>query len=339
MKDIADSLGVSVVTVSKVLRNHDDIGDETRERVLKRVKELNYQPNPMARALVTGQSFLVGLIVPDLLHPFFAEIATALSSTLDKKGYCLIISSSEESPDKEQRQIDKLLGRRLDALVIASCCPTPTLFTQLEKQNVPFIFIDRKFEGFPASFVGVDDVAVGKLATEHLIAVGCRHIAHVRGPETSPGLGRLQGYRQALAKQKMEAPAEYLIAEREVDVNSRQHGADAATALLKLRRRPDGIFCYNDPLAVGVIDAILDAGLRVPEDVAVIGCGNLHYNSSLRVPLSSVDQQSLTIGERAGKIVLSMLGSRKRISPKSIILDPQIVARASTQRRNKKRGQ
>ena len=124
MKDIARDLGVSVITISKVLRNHPDVGDETRERVLARVKELDYRPNLAARSLVTGRSYLVGLVVPDLLHPFFAEIAKSLSEALRASGYYLIISSSDEDPDLEEQEISQLLARRLDTVIIASCRST-----------------------------------------------------------------------------------------------------------------------------------------------------------------------------------------------------------------------
>src|SRR3954464_8322555 len=147
MKDIARDLGVSVVTISKVLRNHPDVGDETRQRVLARVKELDYRPNLAARSLVTGRTYLVGLIVPDLLHPFFAEVAKSLSSVLRKSGYFLIISSSEEDPDLEQQEIDQLLARQLDTLVIASCRPTADLVVRIERYKTPYILIDRSIPG------------------------------------------------------------------------------------------------------------------------------------------------------------------------------------------------
>src|SRR5258708_26110245 len=144
MKDIARDLGVSVITISKVLRNHPDVGDETRERVLARVKELDYRPNLAARSLVTGRSYLIGLVVPDLLHPFFAEVAKALSTALRKKGYSLIIASSEEDPELEEQEIDRLLGRQLDALIIASSRKTGEPFRSLEKRFTPYILIDRE---------------------------------------------------------------------------------------------------------------------------------------------------------------------------------------------------
>ena len=174
MKDIARDLGVSVITISKVLRNHPDVGDETRERVLARVKELDYRPNLAARSLVTGRTYLVGLVVPDLLHPFFAEIAKSLSDVLRESGYYLIISSSEEDPNLEEQEINHLLARRLDTLIVASCRSTVDLFFRIEKQQTPYVLIDRSLPGLSANFVGVDDEAVGMLATGHLIDIGCK---------------------------------------------------------------------------------------------------------------------------------------------------------------------
>lgn len=336
MKDIARDLGVSVVTVSKVLSNHPDIGKATRERVLKRIKELDYRPNLTARSLVTGRSYLVGLIVPDLLHPFFAEIAQALSDALRRNGYCLIISSSEEDPNLEEREIDQLLARRLDALVIASSRSTVELFFRIQRHGTPYVLIDRNFLGLAANFVGVDDEAVGMLATKHLIGIGCKRIAHIRGPENSPGIRRLEGYKRILAQEGLKLPDNYVVAQQTVDRQSRQRGAEAMSQLLKLKPRPDGVFCYNDPLAMGAIDHILDRGLRVPEDVAIIGCGNLHYDSSLRVPLSSIDQHSRLIGEEAARLVLGILKSKVLPRPESIVLEPELVVRASTQRRSSK---
>jgi LacI family transcriptional regulator len=331
MKDIARNLGVSVVTVSKVLRNHPDIGEATRERVLKRIKELDYRPNLAARSLVTGRSYLVGLVVPDLLHPFFAEVAQALSDTLRKNGYYLIISSSEEDPELEEREIDQLLARGLDAMIVASSRPTVELFFRIEKQGTPYVLIDRSFRGLSANFVGVDDEAVGVLATKHLVDVGCRQIAHIRGPENSPGIQRLEGYKRVLIQEGLKLSSDYIVGQRKVDIDSRQHGAEAAEKLLRLKPRPDAIFCYNDPLAMGAIDYVLDHGLKVPEDVAIIGCGNLHYDSSLRVPLSSIDQHSRLIGEEAARLTLGILKSKLPPRPETVILQPELVVRASTQ--------
>jgi LacI family transcriptional regulator, galactose operon repressor len=333
MKDIAQDLGLSVITISKVLRNHPDVGEETRERVLARVKELDYRPNLAARSLVTGRSYLVGLVVPDLLHPFFAEIAKSLSQALKENGYYLIISSSEEDADLEEQEIDQLLARRLDTLIIASCRSTVDLFFRIEKQQMPYVLIDRMLPGLSANFIGVDDEAVGILATRHLIEIGCKRIAHIRGPETSPGARRLEGYKRAMAQGGLKIRDDYVIAERQGDVGTKQRGAEAMGQLLHLDPKPDGVFCFNDPLAMGAMNYALDQGFQIPEDIAVIGCGNLHYDDSLRVPLSSIDQQSRRIGEEAARITLGILNSKAHRLPESIVLQPELIVRRSTQRR------
>lgn len=333
MKDIARDLGVSVITVSKVLRNHPDIGEETRQRVLARVKELDYRPNLAARSLVTGRTYLVGLVVPDLLHPFFAEIAKSLSQALRESGYYLIVSSSDEDQDLEEQEINKLLARRLDTLIIASCRSTVDLFFRIEKQKTPYVLIDRTVPGLSANFVGVDDEAVGMLATKHLIDVGCRRIAHIRGPQTSPGIQRLEGYKRALIKNGLRVIDDYVITETKGDVETRQLGAEAMGRLLSLKPRPDGVFCFNDPMAMGAMNYALDKGVRIPTDMAVIGCGNLHYDDALSVPLSSINQHSRRIGREAARIALGILNSKIPPKPESVVLQPELIVRRSTQRR------
>jgi LacI family transcriptional regulator len=332
MKDIANDLGLSVVTISKVLRNHPDIAEETRERVLNRVKELDYQPNITARSLVTGRSYLIGLVVPDLLHPFFAEIAKALSATLEQKGYSLIISSSEENSELESRQINQLMGRGLDALVVASCSTDFRPLQRMDRHGLPYVLIDRELPGVSASFVGINDEAAGRIATEHLIEQGCRRVAHIRGRDNSTGVRRFEGYKNALQRHGIPFSPSLVIARSLVDIDSTPTGAEAMRLLLKQKPIPDGVFAYNDPLAIGAMDAVLDAGLRIPEDVAIIGCGNLHYDSSLRVPLSSVDQNSRQIGERTAEILLGILGSKVRPKPRSVIIEPSLRVRASSLR-------
>src|SRR5580698_5280114 len=184
MKDIAQDLGVSVITVSKALRNHHDISAATKARVLKRVEELNYRPNYAARELVNS---------------FFSEVAKGLARVLSKSGFSLLISSAEADPQIEKSAIDQLLARRVDALLIASSQWTVEAFRRVEEANVPYILLDRSFAGLPANFVGVDDVRVGTIATEHLIEIGCRTIAHISGRRISTASGRLSGYKQALA--------------------------------------------------------------------------------------------------------------------------------------------
>ena len=333
LKDIAHELGLSVVTVSKVLRDHPDIGAETRKRVLKRMRELNYQPNLAARSLVTGRTSTLGLVVPDLLHPFFADIAKAISAETRKHGYSMFISSSEDDAELETQEIRQLLARRVDVLIVASVQWSLDFVRIIEEHKTPYILIDRRLPGLDTNFVGVDDEAVGALATTHLIEQGCRRVAHIRGPEVSTAAGRLEGYRRALALYNLTPlPGHIISVGTGGDHRGEKGGYEAARRLLAVDPRPDGIFCFNDPSAIGAMRAILDAGVRIPEDVAVVGCGNLSYSDFLRVPLSSVDQGSENIGRYTAELALKIARKKTATRPKAELIPPRLVIRASSLR-------
>jgi len=338
MKNIAQALGVSVVTVSKVMRDHADIGPETRQRVLDKAKELSYRPNLTARSLVTGQSYQVGVIVPTLLHPFFADVLEALSSTMKESGYAVMISSSMEDAVIEEAAIEQLLGHRMDGLIVASCSTSPAKFQQLREQGIPFVLIDCFFPQFRTNFVGVDDHAVGRMATEHLIAMGCKRIAHIRGLGFTTGVGRFEGYKEALETHGLKFHADLVSPYMTAD------GRDWQQSLISMRnllagKRPDGVFCYNDPIAIAAVDVALEAGLRIPQDIAFIGCDNLHYDASLKAPLSSMDHHSSMIGVRAAKLLLGLLKDKSSKGVRQVVLQPSLVVRESSLRRGASRGE
>jgi LacI family transcriptional regulator len=328
MQDIARDVGVSVVTVSKVLRNKGEISVATRNRVLRRAKALNYQTNWIARSLVTRRTFTIGLLLPDFTHPFFAEIAKAVAETVRPHGYHVVISYFEENPELERNEAESLLARQVDGLILASAQPGAKAFQEMQRRKVPFILIDRPIPGVQASFVGADNAAIGQLATAHLIEQGCRRIAHLRGPKIGIAAGRMQGYRSELARSGLEFFPGYVV-------EAGYHDDTGHLAMLKLLRKqpvPDGVFCYNDPVAIGAMRAISEAGLKVPEDIAVVGAGNVHYSDFLAVPLTTVDQGTSEIGKRAANLLLESIASKRAVKPSKVLIVPKLVVRQSTKR-------
>jgi len=329
LKDIARDLGISTVTVSKVLRGNKDISEKTRARVLKRMQELNYKPNMLARGLASGRTYTVGLVVPDLVHPFFAEFAKSLAGTLRGAQMALLLASSEESPELEQQEIRTLLGRNVDVLLIASCQAQLKSFYELGDERTPFLLVDRNFPYLAAHFVGSDDYEIGRIATEHLISIGKRRIAHIGGRVMSPSVERLRGYRDTLRRHQLESAEERIVTRERVEESGDDAGYQAMQELLSLRNRPDAVFCYNDLTAIGAMEAARAAGLSVPEDIAFVGAGNLRYARYLRIPLTSVDQQPEKLGLRAGELALEVMATPE-MSCKTLLLPPKLVVRHSS---------
>jgi LacI family transcriptional regulator len=327
LKDIARDLNVSVMTVSKVVRGCADVGADTRTRVLARIKELNYQPNWVARSLAARRTFIIGLIVPDLMHSFFAEIAKGVSTAIRPLGYDVVICNSEENREVESSEVDRLLARQVDGLILASAQPPASMdvFDRIEARGVPYVLIDRRFSNASAPYVGADDEAIGRLATNHLIQRGCRRIAHIAGSELITGIGRLKGYRDALASAGIAAPDSYVVR-----ASDDATGYEATRRLLALKSAPDAIFGYNDPTAAGALKAILEAGIAIPGSIKVIGVGNVHYSDLLRVPLSTIDQDSTAIGRQAAEILVKSIGSKRRRPSRTVIIEPKLIVREST---------
>jgi len=190
------------------------------------------------------------------------------------------------------------------------------------------VLIDEPLSGVRASFVGVNDEEVGSLATEHLIQQGCRRIAHIRGPALPTGAGRLRGYRRALARHGFEIPESYVVPGQHAE----EPGRHAMLKLLKAEPRPDGVFCYNDPVAVGALRAVWEAGLKIPSDIAIIGAAKVHYLDLLRTPLSTVDQNSTLMGASAAELLLDLIEAQGPAAPKRVLLPVHLVVRDSSAR-------
>src|SRR5215213_6347412 len=285
MKRIAGELGVSITTVSKVLNNRDDIGHATRARVLAKVAELGYQPNAVARSLTLRRTHTLGVVIPDLMHSFFVEIVAGLEAVASARGFGLLLCSSNENPAKERDEIEMLRHRQVDGIVIASvnASGNTDVLQRLAALGVGLVMIDR--DDHPAVHcdrVVTDDEKVGRLATAHLIEQGRRAIAHIAGPSIVHAKRRAEGYQAELKAQGVRVQADWLARGGFMEAD----GYRAMKKLLGVRPRVDGVFAANDPAAIGAMKAIWDAGLRVPDDIAIVGAGDIALGDLLRVPLT-----------------------------------------------------
>ena len=330
LKDIASDLNLSKMTISKVLRGQTDVSAATKARVLQRMKELNYRPNISARSLRTGSTLSIGLVIPSLSNPFFSEVASGLVQAVRVAGYGVSISSAEDDPELERREIELQLSRQVDALIVASVQESGDFFTSLGPQRAPLILVGRKLPLAAAHFIGLKDEEVGYVAAAHLLGGGCKKIAYLRGPRTAAADRSWSGYRAALEEFHVPYRPELVVEWGESDRSQYQRGFDAMTRLLAGRVRPDGVMGYTDLVAVGMMDAALEKQMRIPEDIAVIGGGNVAAARELRIPLTSVDLAGLEIGQKAAKLALRAMSADKVLPGRSVMVSPRVVVRRST---------
>jgi LacI family transcriptional regulator len=329
LKDIARSLDLSISTVEAALHHRSDISVRTRERVLAKARELNYRPNMVARSLVTRQTRVLGVLVPDLSRSFFTEVIKGIDSVASDAGYNLLLCNTGEDATREEQQLETLIGKQVDGLIVASAHKAGTggLRQRLECSGIPFVLIDRSLPEVP--FVGGDDVKIGYLATRHLIDQGYRRIAHLRGPNVSTAIGRLKGYTTAIREAGLQLRRSYVI---EASYHDERSGFTRMQDLLRLATPPDAVFAASDPIAIGALDAILRSGRRVPDEVGIIGVGNHRYTEYLQVPLSTVDQNRSEIGQQAAALLLHSIRSGQGAAAPVILIEPRLIARSSSLR-------
>ncbi len=328
MKRVAAELGVSITTVSKVLNNQPDIGPATRARVLKKVEELGYRPNAVARSLTLRRTHTLGVIIPDLMHSFFVEIVAAIESVVSARGYALLLCSSAEDARKERTDLEVLRQRQVDGLVFASAHATGNadLLRQIIAAGRGLVMIDRDdHEDVRCHRVLTDDEQVGWLATAHLLALGHKAVAHIAGPRIEHARRREAGYRRALRERRIVARSEWIVRAGFLE----RDGADAMRRLLAVRPRITAVFAANDPTAIGAMTAIWEAGLRVPDDIAVVGAGDIAHADLLRVPLTTVAWSRQEMGTRAAELILQQIEGRPSRTFQRVVIPPRLVVRES----------
>jgi len=326
LEDIARALNVSKMTVSRAINNHPEISSDTRARILAVAQKMNYRPNQFARALTTNRSYLIGIVVPDLMHSYFAEICRGVELQARPNGYQNLICSTDEEPRKEMDEIEALLSRT-DGLIVASSLAEAEVkfYRQLLKDGAHIVLIDRLLDGLKCSAVITDDEEVGRIGTKHLIDLGHKQVGHLRGTNASTSLQRYEGYQRALADAGISFSKTLVRDCGFVETD----GYNAMKSWINEGGLPTAIFVANDPAAIGAMSALHEAGIRVPEDVAIVGAGSIHYGDMLRVPLTTVSWSTLEMGQSAAQLLLETIDEKSTNKAKQVVVKPSLVVRRS----------
>jgi LacI family transcriptional regulator len=332
IKDIARMLNTSTATVSRAMNNHPAIKKETKERVLKLIEEVGYRPNTIAKNLKMQISNTIGILVPNIGHDFFALAISAVEKVISDAGYSAMICQSHENYHKEVEAVRTLINNRVAGVVasISQETKSPEHFLDLQHNDIPVVFFDRCFsEGINASKVITDDFSGSLRAVKYLIKTGYKRIAYLAGsPNLNVSQDRLKGYRKALEDANIVID-EKLIVHCGME---KQGGKNGLQQLMQRDEKPDAIFCINDPVAIGVYQQIGVYGMKIPEDIAVIGFSNSEISSLVQPPLTTVDQSVQKMGERAGKLLINQIDTKSEdvTGNKVEIMDANLIVRDST---------
>lgn len=333
LKHISESLHVSKTLVSMVLNNKGDengISKETQKRVWAKAKELNYKPNLMARALRMGRSFTIGLVVSDISNPFYSRLARFMEDEATKRGYTLLICSTDENPEKEQNLIKMLVNRQVDGLIVSTSQSSPDQFVGLQEQKIPYVFIDRYFDGVDASSVSVDNFNGAYKAVEHLIYQGYKKIAAfaVTPVYVSSIRQRIDGFVSAVKTYTQQDASELLVEVDYQDVT--RNTRKKIFEMLNCEEPIDAIFAVNNKVALACLESLTELGVSIPNDVAVICFDDLDVFKLITPQISCVSQPIEEISRSSVDLVINEIDAQFSPVYRNLLLSPELVIRNST---------
>ncbi|MBS1680138.1 MAG: LacI family DNA-binding transcriptional regulator [Bacteroidetes bacterium] len=338
IKDIARELGISPSTVSRALKDHPDISVETKKAVNALAEKLNYQPNIVALNLRQRKTNTIGVIIPEIVHFFFSTIISGIEDVAYQAGYNVILAQSNESYQREVTDMKALFNSRVDGMLLSLSRETMN-FDHIESiiaRGVPIVFYDRMYDTPQCSKVIVDDYSGANEAVLHMIDQGCERLAHLMAaPNLKISIDRLKGFEDALKENNMTPNPEWIV---ECRSGTFEEGKRATKKLLSMPNPPDAIFANNDPMAMGAMMAIKEKGLRIPQDIAVVGFSNWFFGELMDPSLTTVDQPGFEMGQEAARLLIRQIEMKEKNkgepSPETKTLKTKLVVRNSSQKRN-----
>ncbi|HUI29418.1 MAG TPA: LacI family DNA-binding transcriptional regulator [Candidatus Acidoferrales bacterium] len=326
---IALRLGISAMTVSRALNGRPNVSKETKERVLAAAKKYGYVPNHIARSLATKKTDTIGVVVPEITHSFFPEVIRGIEDAAYAAGYHLILAHSAEDYNRELDAMNTLKSKRVDGMLIsiAQTVTDHSAYGETIGRGIPIVFFDRVARDIGASSVSIDDENCCTMITEHLIDHGYKSIAHLSGPTTvSIGKERLAGFRKALKHHDLRFRPELVV-----QSGFHENGGYAAMEkILQLppAERPDAVVAVNDPAAFGAMKAMMEHGLRIPEDIAIVGMSDDVRAELASTPLTTMRQPAYEIGKTAAATLISEIEGKSKPG-KRITVDTELIVRKS----------
>lgn len=333
LKEIATKLGISITTVSKALKNYPDVSEKTKKSVIELAQHLNYTPNSFAVNLRTKESKTIGLIIPEVVHHFFSNVVNAIIDQAEKNGYLVIILQSNETLALEKKQVELLINKRVDGIImsLSNESNNDEHIKEIMNRNIPFVMFDKIAKLSKCSKVIIDDQKAACNAVQHLIDNGCKKIVHIRGPlNPQNSIDRYIGYKKALEKNNIAFDATLVYTCENVTF---EEGRDFAKQILEDHADVDGIFAITDLVAVGVLAYFNENKINVPQQVAIIGFSNWFMSQVLTPKLSTVDQPSHEMGIASFNLLLEEINCHKEgalFTPRTVELDTQIIIRESS---------
>lgn len=334
ISDIAKELNITAATVSRALNNHPAIKDDTKKKVRQTAAKLNYQPNKIASSLRLGKSSIIGVIIPSAEINFFGSVIHGIEKIANKHNYTVLIYQSNELYESEKKGIQTFLQSQVDGVLASISKETINLdhYAAMRRRGVPLILFDRTSDALGVSSVVVDDYTGAFQATKHLAEQGCRRIAHIGGQQHVGIFNqRLKGYIDALNVHNI-AVDEDLIVYGKVSIES---GSKCMQQLLAREKRPDAVFAVEDFTALGAMQVIKQAGLSMPDDIAIVGFANEAFGEYVTPSLSTVNQQTVRMGETAAGLFFDIPANyfAEDFTPTKLILEPQLICRQSSSRK------
>ena len=329
IKDIARILGISASTVSRALKDHPDINVDTKKSVNELAHKLKYQPNAVAISLKNSRSNTIAVMIPEIVHYFFSSVISGIEDIASQKGFTVIICQSNESFEREVANARTLLSHRVDGILISISKDTHTFdhLLDLQEGGIPLVFFDRITPEIDADQVIIDDMEAAYKATRHLIETGRKQIAHFAGPQNLViGRDRLQGYVNALTEAGIPVD-NHLI----VEADTFEKARNALVKMLDEGIIPDGIFAVNDLTAIGAMQTIQKRGIKIPEEIAIVGFSDGYLSGITDPHLSSVDQHGYEMGTSAAEILFHrILSTETEYIPEVKILNADLIVRGSS---------